>query len=185
MFAHKLVITCKICECVSCSCLSCYSVSLTVSIQFHFFKYIRIENKTKTSDFIQYLYDERGWGLEMPQLIISVTGGAQNFSIPQRMKAAFKRGLIKAATSTGAWIITGGTNAGVMKLVGEAVADDANQLLKRLTVIGIATWGKIAKSDELIVNILFYSYFNQINFLLIDYFNNSHQSNRTKMGNWT
>ena len=83
----------------------------------------------------------------MPQLIISVTGGAQNFSIPQRMKTAFKRGLIKAATSTNAWIITGGTNAGVMKLVGEAVSEEYNKLV----VIGIATWGKIALKDNLVV----------------------------------
>lgn len=74
---------------------------------------------------IEYMYgSENGWGLQAPKLIISVTGGAQKFTIPQRMKKAFKRGLIKAAASTGAWIITGGTNTGVMRLVGEAVADE-------------------------------------------------------------
>jgi transient receptor potential cation channel subfamily M protein 2 len=97
---------------------------------------------------IQYLYHERGWNLPMPQLIISVTGGAQNFTIPQRMKTAFKRGLIKAATSTNAWIITGGTNTGVMRLVGEAVSEEFNKLI----VIGIATWGKIALRKKLIVS---------------------------------
>ena len=65
---------------------------------------------------IQYLYSPEGWNLERPQLILSVTGGAQKFTIPHRMKKAFKRGLIKAAASTGAWIITGGTNTGVMRL---------------------------------------------------------------------
>ena len=39
--------------------------------------------------------------------VISVTGGAQNFTIPLAMKKAFKEGLIKAAVTTGAWIITG------------------------------------------------------------------------------
>jgi len=53
-----------------------------------------------------------------------VTGGAKNFTIPHRIKKAFKEGLVKAAASTGAWIITGGTNTGVMRLVGEAVADE-------------------------------------------------------------
>ena len=43
---------------------------------------------------------------------MSVTGGAENFTIPHRMRKAFKEGLIKAANSTGAWIITGGTNKG-------------------------------------------------------------------------
>jgi hypothetical protein len=65
---------------------------------------------------IHYLYSKDGWRLNHPQLILSITGGAQNFTIPHRMKNAFKRGLIKAAASTGAWIITGGTNTGVMRL---------------------------------------------------------------------
>lgn len=62
---------------------------------------------------------------------------------------AFKRGLIKAASSTGAWIITGGTNTGVMRLVGEAVADEFHTC--NLTVLGIATWGKIALREQMIV----------------------------------
>ena len=70
--------------------------------------YIRVQNETKTCDMIQYLYSPEGWNLQRPQLILSVTGGAQKFTIPHRMKKAFKRGLIKAASSTGAWIITGG-----------------------------------------------------------------------------
>lgn len=93
---------------------------------------------------IEYLY--KTWNLDQPHLILSVTGGAQNFTIPQRMKNAFKRGLMKAATSTGAWIITGGTNTGVMRLVGEAAAEEFN----RVTVIGIATWGKIADRQLLV-----------------------------------
>lgn len=103
------------------------------------------------------MYSPEGWNLQRPQLILSVTGGAQKFTIPHRMKKAFKRGLIKAAASTGAWIITGGTNTGVintskwalwriryvyfkvMRLVGEAVADEFHTC--DLTVLGIATWG--------------------------------------------
>lgn len=67
------------------------------------------------------------------------------------MKEAFKSGLIKAAATTGAWIISGGTNTGVMKLVGEAVASELHKYNTPLTVLGIATWGKI-KNRELLVN---------------------------------
>ena len=102
---------------------------------------------------IQYMYSYEGWNLERPQLILSVTGGAQKFTIPHRMKKAFKRGLIKAASSTGAWIITGGTNTGVMRLVGEAVADEFHTC--NLTVLGIATWGKVGFRNQMIVNILY------------------------------
>ena len=108
-------------------------------------QYIRIQDKTDPKDIIQLLY--KGWKLEMPHLIISVTGGAQNFTISHRMKTAFKRGLLKVASSTGAWIITGGTNTGVMKLVGEAISED----LSDVPVIGIASWGKVAFRDKLIL----------------------------------
>ena len=54
----------------------------------------------------------------------------------------------------GAWIITGGTHAGVMKYVGEAVRDYA--LLGtaagqgNVVAIGFASWGAIDQRDELI-----------------------------------
>ena len=47
-------------------------------------------------------------------------------------------------------IITGGTNTGVMKLVGEAVADELHKYNTHLTVLGIATWGIIKDKDVLI-----------------------------------
>lgn len=90
-----------------------------------------------------------------PKLILSVTGGAQNFTIPLRMKKAFKEGLVKAAATTGAWIITGGTNTGVMRLVGEAVAEEyakysTDREEDRLVVLGIATWGNVSMKDQLV-----------------------------------
>lgn len=47
-----------------------------------------------------------------PNLILSVTGGAQNFTLGHDVKLAFKQGLVKAAKATSAWIISGGTNYG-------------------------------------------------------------------------
>ena len=46
-----------------------------------------------------------------------------------------------------------GTNTGVMRLVGEAVADEFHTC--NLTVLGIATWGKIAFRDQMVVNRFF------------------------------
>ena len=104
-------------------------------------KFIRVANTTTPSDILKYLYSD----LTIPKLIISVTGGAKTFTIPHRIKKAFKEGIIKAAATTDAWIITGGTNTGVMRLVGEAVAEEypTYSLEKKLTVLGIATWGVI------------------------------------------
>lgn len=89
---------------------------------------------------IQYLYSEKGWNFSKPQLILSVTGGAQTFTMPYKMKQTFKRGLVKAVASTGACIITGDNNTGVMKLVGEAVADASEKSDFNIPVIGIASF---------------------------------------------
>lgn len=40
------------------------------------------------------------WKLEKPNLIISVTGGAQKFTLKARLRDVFRKGLVKAATST-------------------------------------------------------------------------------------
>lgn len=50
----------------------------------------------------------------------------------------------------GAWIITGGTNKGVMALVGEAVSEYSTMARaenKKLVCIGIATWGAIKNNS--------------------------------------
>ena len=52
---------------------------------------------------------------------------------------AFSRSLLHATRNTNAWVFTGGTNSGVMKLVGDGMADQ-----KRMeTAIGIGTWGAV------------------------------------------
>ncbi len=69
-----------------------------------------------------------------------MTGGAKDYNMKPKLLRAFRRGLLKVARTTGiendyvllrrvtcffslkgAWIITGGMNTGIMKLVGEIV----------------------------------------------------------------
>lgn len=45
--------------------------------------------------------------MEVPNLVISVTGGAKDFKLKPRLEDEFSKGLIKVAISTGAWVITG------------------------------------------------------------------------------
>lgn len=52
------------------------------------------------------------WSLELPKLLISVQGGKANFELPPKLKKILRKGLLKAARSTEAWIFTGGTNTG-------------------------------------------------------------------------
>eukprot|EP00058_Branchiostoma_floridae_P019590 XP_002605080.1 hypothetical protein BRAFLDRAFT_124141 [Branchiostoma floridae] len=93
------------------------------------------------------------WQLEPPNLLISVTGGAKKFLLKERLKNIFKIGLVKASQSTGAWIITGGMNEGVMKYVGEAIRDGVNSIAggeqRKMYAIGIATWGTVDNRESL------------------------------------
>ncbi|XP_064643438.1 transient receptor potential cation channel subfamily M member-like 2 isoform X2 [Lineus longissimus] len=113
-------------------------------------KYVRVSQDTSTDTMLKLLIDK--WGLEKPNLVISVTGGAKAFQMTPRLKEVFKRGLMKAAKSTGAWIITGGMHAGVMKYVGQAVKEfELSQTSKaKVTAIAIATWGCVQNRELLI-----------------------------------
>ncbi|NIG60614.1 transient receptor potential cation channel subfamily M member 2 [Pontoporia blainvillei] len=93
------------------------------------------------------------WGLDVPNLLISVTGGAKDFNMKPRLKSVFRRGLVKVAQTTGAWIITGGSHTGVMKQVGEAVrvfSLSGSHNEGEVVTIGIATWGTLHKRESLI-----------------------------------
>ncbi|CAL1527369.1 unnamed protein product [Lymnaea stagnalis] len=86
---------------------------------------------------------------EPPHLVISVVGGAKNFKLDGRMRDTFTIGLIKAAKTTNAWLITSGFNMGVMKAVGQAVHEgqtfqwDNDRMNHVLRCIGIAPWGYV------------------------------------------
>jgi hypothetical protein len=43
-----------------------------------------------------------------------VQGGKANFELQPKLKKVLRKGLLKAAKTTGAWIFTGGTNTGVL-----------------------------------------------------------------------
>ncbi|XP_055975296.1 transient receptor potential cation channel subfamily M member 2 isoform X2 [Sorex fumeus] len=114
-------------------------------------KFVRVSQDTPSS-VIYHLMTEH-WGLEVPNLLISVTGGAKDFNMKPRLKSVFRRGLVKVAQTTGAWIITGGSHTGVMKQVGEAVRDSS--LSSRgseagVVTIGVATWGTIHNREDLV-----------------------------------
>ncbi|KAJ8319657.1 hypothetical protein KUTeg_002792 [Tegillarca granosa] len=62
-------------------------------------KFVRVDVETPMEDMLHLLMHI--WGLEKPNLLISVTGGAKNFNMKQRLKEVFRRGLMKVAKSTG------------------------------------------------------------------------------------
>ena len=81
-----------------------------------------------------------------------MTGGKANFDLQPRIKWSLRKGLLKAAKTTGAWIFTGGTNTGVNKHVGDALVSEKSPRIKggRVVSIGIAPWGVVEKRRELV-----------------------------------
>ncbi|EDO47658.1 predicted protein, partial [Nematostella vectensis] len=120
-------------------------------------KYIRLAHDTDPELVLRLLCGE--WALDLPKLLISVTGGAKNFILSPKIKRVLREGLLKAAQTTGAWVITGGTNTGVMRHVGEAVkghtvmsrGEQLKNTAHQVHLIGIASWG-IVDHKEMLVN---------------------------------
>nr|CAH7719954.1 unnamed protein product [Callosobruchus chinensis] len=92
----------------------------------------------------------REWSLELPKLLISIQGGKANFELQPKLKKVLRKGLLKAARSTGAWIFTGGTNTGVTKHVGDALLLERSQRTGRVNTLGIAPWGIVENNQDLI-----------------------------------
>ncbi|TRY81917.1 hypothetical protein DNTS_013382 [Danionella cerebrum] len=111
-------------------------------------KYVRLSCDTPPELLIQLMLRE--WHMEVPKLMISVHGGTDNFPLPPRVCQAFSTGLITAAESTGAWILTDGINAGVSKYVGDAVKAYGSHDHRKRNVVGITPWGIIENNSDLV-----------------------------------
>ncbi|XP_069461761.1 transient receptor potential cation channel subfamily M member 4 isoform X2 [Ambystoma mexicanum] len=115
-------------------------------------KFARISNETEAS--IVYTLITQQWKYDPPNLVVSVVGGDGDFKIRTWLKDILRKGLVKAAQSTGAWIMTGGMQAGIGKYVGEAVRDHAtantNKSNDKVIAMGIAPWGIVHNRNVLV-----------------------------------
>ncbi|XP_053614207.1 transient receptor potential cation channel trpm isoform X14 [Plodia interpunctella] len=111
-------------------------------------QYVRLSHDTRPELIVQLL--TREWQLERPKLLITIQGGKANFDLKPKLKKVLRKGLLKAAKTTGAWIFTGGTNTGVTRQVGDALQLERSQRAGRVVSIGIAPWGIVEGANELI-----------------------------------
>uniref|UniRef100_A0A3Q3K162 non-specific serine/threonine protein kinase n=1 Tax=Monopterus albus TaxID=43700 RepID=A0A3Q3K162_MONAL len=111
-------------------------------------KYVRLSHDSPPEHILRLMLKE--WHMELPKILISVHGGVQNFELHPRIKQVVGKGLIKAAVTTGAWILTGGVNTGAAKHVGDALKEHCSKSSKKICTIGIAPWGVIENRNDLI-----------------------------------
>ncbi|KOB73985.1 Trpm, partial [Operophtera brumata] len=99
-------------------------------------QYVRLSHDTRPELITTLL--TREWQLERPKLLITIQGGKANFDLQPKLKKVLRKGLLKAAKTTGAWIFTGGTNT------------ERSQRAGRVVSIGIAPWGIVEGASDLI-----------------------------------
>ena len=76
-------------------------------------QYVRVSVDSRADDVLQLMLSE--WQMDRPKLLISVQGGSENLILPPKVSRAFSKGLLTAALSTGAWILTDGINTGTSR----------------------------------------------------------------------
>ncbi|KAM3876709.1 transient receptor potential cation channel subfamily M member 5 [Diretmus argenteus] len=114
-------------------------------------KFVRVRSNTEPGLIYQMLTEQ--WGLAPPHLVVALVGGDELAQIKPWLRETVRKGLVKAAQSTGAWILTNGLRFGITKHLGQAVRDHSlasTNSKVRVVAIGIAPWNMIHNREALI-----------------------------------
>nr|XP_042130786.1 transient receptor potential cation channel subfamily M member 4 [Peromyscus maniculatus bairdii] len=112
--------------------------------------FLRLSDRTDPATV--YSLVTRSWGFRAPNLVVSVLGGSGGPVLQTWLQDLLRRGLVRAAQSTGAWIVTGGLHTGIGRHVGVAVRDHqmASTGGSKVVAMGVAPWGVVRNRDMLI-----------------------------------
>ena len=61
-------------------------------------QFIRLALTTDSSVLVRFM--KEAWALPIPDLIISITGGAKHFELPARLRKTFQLGIVSVAATT-------------------------------------------------------------------------------------
>ncbi|EHB06264.1 Transient receptor potential cation channel subfamily M member 4 [Heterocephalus glaber] len=111
--------------------------------------FLRLSDRTDPATI--YSLVTRTWGFRAPNLVVSVLGGSGGSVLQTWLQDLLRRGLVRAAQSTGAWIVTGGLHTGIGRHVGVAVRDHqmASTGGSKVVAMGVAPWGVVWNRDTL------------------------------------
>uniref|UniRef100_A0AAA9T0Y8 Transient receptor potential cation channel subfamily M member 4 n=2 Tax=Bos TaxID=9903 RepID=A0AAA9T0Y8_BOVIN len=111
--------------------------------------FLRLSDRTDPATV--YTLVTKVWGFRAPNLVVSVLGGSGGPILQTWLQDLLRRGLVRAAQSTGAWIVTGGLHKGIGRHVGAAVRDHqtASTGGSKVVAMGVAPWGVVRNRDTL------------------------------------
>uniref|UniRef100_A0A674J9F5 TRPM SLOG domain-containing protein n=1 Tax=Terrapene triunguis TaxID=2587831 RepID=A0A674J9F5_9SAUR len=110
-------------------------------------KFIRLSDSSDPE--LAYNLVTEHWKISPPNLVVSVVGG--DGEAPVRGRVTLSACATVPAPPSGAWIMTGGLQAGIGRYVGEAVRDHATASTSpcaRVVAMGIAPWGIVANQTH-------------------------------------
>ena len=102
--------------------------------------FLRVGHTVPVHHLLRFLTKQ--WKLPDPGIIVQVTGSAQGFDLPPNLVTPITEGIVEAASVAEAWIITGGFDAGVMSLVGSAVARWKHKC-DNTPLLGVGSWNSV------------------------------------------
>nr|XP_019597072.1 PREDICTED: transient receptor potential cation channel subfamily M member 4 isoform X2 [Rhinolophus sinicus] len=111
--------------------------------------FLRLSDRTDPATV--YSLVTRTWGFRAPNLVVSVLGGSGGPILQTWLQDLLRSGLVRAAQSTGAWIVTGGLHTGIGRHVGVAVRDHqtASSGGTKVVAMGVAPWGVVRNREAL------------------------------------
>ncbi|CAO2583997.1 Transient receptor potential cation channel subfamily M member 5 [Lemmus lemmus] len=92
------------------------------------------------------------WHLPAPNLVVSLVGEERPFAMKSWLRDILRKGLVKAAQSTGAWILTSALRVGLARHIGQAVRDHSlasTSTKVRVVAIGMASLDRVLHSQLL------------------------------------
>ncbi|XP_029813108.1 transient receptor potential cation channel subfamily M member 5-like [Suricata suricatta] len=107
-------------------------------------KFVKVPSSVSPSMLFDLLLTE--WHLPAPNLVVSLVGEERSFAMKSWLRDVLRKGLVKAAQSTGAWVLTSALRVGLARYVAQAVRDHslASRSTKaRVVAIGVASLGRV------------------------------------------
>ncbi|XP_027993215.2 transient receptor potential cation channel subfamily M member 5 [Eptesicus fuscus] len=107
-------------------------------------RFVKVPSSVAPSVLFDLLMAE--WHLPAPNLVVSLVGTERPVTMKSWLRDVLRKGLVKAAQSTGAWILTSALRVGLARYVGQAVRDHSlasTSTEARVVAVGIASLGRV------------------------------------------